>query len=190
MQCTGVCVCDGAIAAAGVNGSGFPRRASPDLIAELKPYAEHGWNLNNMPLLPGSILQYIGGSVTGVTMPWMYIGMLFSSFCWCVALAPTSGAAAAAARCVSPITAGACAVSQASRGPQFLLNQLRALGRVETMVRKSLRKCLDVSSPRDVVSVRRVVPSRFGVPGDCGQAFEDALRDVRMPVALHLHHRD
>ncbi len=102
-RCVCVCVCDGAIAAAGVNGSGFPRRASPDLIAELKPYAEHGWNLNNMPLLPGSILQYIGGSVTGVTMPWMYIGMLFSSFCWCVALAPASGAPAGAARCVSPI---------------------------------------------------------------------------------------
>jgi hypothetical protein len=52
------------------------------MSTELATYADHGWNLNNLPLLPGSVLHYIGGSVTGITTPWMYIGMVFSSFCW------------------------------------------------------------------------------------------------------------
>ncbi len=55
-----------------------------DMPLDLKRYADHGWNLNNLPVLPGSVLQYIGGSITGITTPWMYIGMMFSSFCWCV----------------------------------------------------------------------------------------------------------
>jgi hypothetical protein len=76
---------------AAVNGSGFPKHVSapfpagggpPNMSSELASYADHGWNLNNLPLLPGSVLHYIGGSVTGITTPWMYIGMVFSSFCW------------------------------------------------------------------------------------------------------------
>ena len=48
-------------------------------------YANSPWNLNNLPLYPGSVLHYIGGSVTGIiTQPWMYMGMVFSSFYWCV----------------------------------------------------------------------------------------------------------
>ncbi len=66
-------------------GSGFPLRDSLDLQGPQKQYSEHPWNLNNLPVLPGSVLQYIGGSITGITTPWMYIGMMFSSFCWCVA---------------------------------------------------------------------------------------------------------
>jgi hypothetical protein len=41
---------------------------------------EHGWNLNSLPYV--TMLKYLGESISGVTRPMMYIGMLFSSFCW------------------------------------------------------------------------------------------------------------
>jgi histone demethylase JARID1 len=41
---------------------------------------EHGWNLNSLPYV--TMLKYLGESISGVTRPMMYVGMLFSSFCW------------------------------------------------------------------------------------------------------------
>lgn len=66
-------------------GSGFPVRGAnqswpePELAAQ---YAENPWNLNNLPGLEGSLLRHLGDPIAGVTLPWMYMGMLFSSFCW------------------------------------------------------------------------------------------------------------
>jgi histone demethylase JARID1 len=57
-------------------------RAAAKAMEERDRYAKSGWNLNNLPLLQGSLLQYLGDSVTGVMVPWMYIGSCFSSFCW------------------------------------------------------------------------------------------------------------
>ena len=48
----------------------------------LSPYARDGWNLNNLPILPGSLLRYIKSDISGMTVPWIYIGMIFSTFCW------------------------------------------------------------------------------------------------------------
>lgn len=45
-------------------------------------YSTHPWNLLNLPKVDGSLLQSFPRSVPGVTCPWLYIGMLFSSFCW------------------------------------------------------------------------------------------------------------
>lgn len=56
------------------HGSGF----STDLN---DPYSKFGWNLNVLPGLEGSILKHVSG-ISGISMPWMYVGMLFSSFCW------------------------------------------------------------------------------------------------------------
>jgi [histone H3]-trimethyl-L-lysine4 demethylase len=39
-----------------------------------------GWNLNNLPYV--SALQYLNESAGGVTRPMIYVGMMFSSFCW------------------------------------------------------------------------------------------------------------
>lgn len=39
-----------------------------------------GWNLNNLPY--ASVLKHLNQSIAGVTRPMMYVGMLFSSFCW------------------------------------------------------------------------------------------------------------
>ncbi|PWN92721.1 hypothetical protein FA10DRAFT_3405 [Acaromyces ingoldii] len=48
----------------------------------LSPYARDGWNLNNLPILPGSLLRYIKSDISGMTVPWIYVGMMFSTFCW------------------------------------------------------------------------------------------------------------
>ncbi|WRT65018.1 uncharacterized protein IL334_001959 [Kwoniella shivajii] len=48
----------------------------------LDSYAADGWNLNNMPILPDSLLRYIRSDISGMTVPWIYLGMMFSTFCW------------------------------------------------------------------------------------------------------------
>lgn len=45
-------------------------------------YATSPWNLNNLPSLDDSLLKYLDDNIAGVTLPWMYMGMMFSSFCW------------------------------------------------------------------------------------------------------------
>jgi hypothetical protein len=45
-------------------------------------YARCGWNLNNLPLWPGSVLRSIHIPLKGVNVPWLYMGMLFATFCW------------------------------------------------------------------------------------------------------------
>lgn len=69
-----------------VYGSGFPR------VNDLRPesidanvwdkYCASPWNLNNLPKLKGSMLQTVHHNITGVMVPWLYVGMLFSAFCW------------------------------------------------------------------------------------------------------------
>lgn len=46
------------------------------------PYSRDGWNLNNLPILPGSLLRYMKEDISGMTIPWIYIGMVFSTFAW------------------------------------------------------------------------------------------------------------
>uniref|UniRef100_A0A8T9MV82 [histone H3]-trimethyl-L-lysine(4) demethylase n=1 Tax=Thecaphora frezii TaxID=1269715 RepID=A0A8T9MV82_9BASI len=48
----------------------------------LSPYSKDRWNLNNLPILPASLLQYIKSDISGMTVPWIYVGMMFSTFCW------------------------------------------------------------------------------------------------------------
>lgn len=48
----------------------------------LSPYSRDGWNLNNLPILGGSLLRYIKSDISGMTVPWIYVGMMFSTFCW------------------------------------------------------------------------------------------------------------
>ncbi|XP_022159885.1 lysine-specific demethylase 5A isoform X2 [Momordica charantia] len=69
-----------------VYGSGFPRESiqRPESIdAKVwDEYCRSPWNLNNLPKLKGSMLRAVRHNITGVMVPWLYIGMLFSSFCW------------------------------------------------------------------------------------------------------------
>ncbi|EEC78664.1 hypothetical protein OsI_18782 [Oryza sativa Indica Group] len=66
----------------GTFGSGFPK-LSPETKSDAEDkYAQSGWNLNNLPRLQGSVLSFEGGDISGVLVPWVYVGMCFSSFCW------------------------------------------------------------------------------------------------------------
>ncbi|XP_063944173.1 lysine-specific demethylase JMJ18 [Daucus carota subsp. sativus] len=65
-----------------VFGSGFPKK-SPSLTENISDtYVSSGWNLNNFPRLPGSVLCFEESDISGVMVPWLYVGMCFSSFCW------------------------------------------------------------------------------------------------------------
>uniref|UniRef100_A0A6Q2ZL47 Protein Jumonji n=1 Tax=Esox lucius TaxID=8010 RepID=A0A6Q2ZL47_ESOLU len=56
------------------HGSGFP-------VGKSEPFSKHGWNLTVLPNNSGSILRHLG-AVPGVTIPWLNIGMVFSTSCW------------------------------------------------------------------------------------------------------------
>ncbi|XP_060536909.1 lysine-specific demethylase 5 [Cylas formicarius] len=64
------------------HGSGFPTKSSANLLQGDKEYAESSWNLNNLPVLEGSVLGYINADISGMKVPWMYVGMCFATFCW------------------------------------------------------------------------------------------------------------
>lgn len=61
-----------------VHGSGFPTiERNPRDPKSIDP-----WNLNVLPLHQESLLKYIRSDISGMTVPWMYVGMCFSTFCW------------------------------------------------------------------------------------------------------------
>ncbi|KAJ8439428.1 hypothetical protein Cgig2_001768 [Carnegiea gigantea] len=69
-----------------IYGSGFPssndeRLESVDADV-WDEYCNSPWNLNNLPKLRGSMLRAVHHNIAGVMVPWLYIGMLFSAFCW------------------------------------------------------------------------------------------------------------
>lgn len=67
----------------GVFGSGFPKvSSSVEITGADEKYLKSGWNLNNFARLPGSVLSFESGDISGVLVPWLYVGMCFSSFCW------------------------------------------------------------------------------------------------------------
>eukprot|EP00004_Rigifila_ramosa_P003214 TRINITY_DN13393_c0_g1_i1.p1 TRINITY_DN13393_c0_g1~~TRINITY_DN13393_c0_g1_i1.p1 ORF type:complete len:1369 (+),score=194.23 TRINITY_DN13393_c0_g1_i1:519-4109(+) len=45
-------------------------------------YIHSPWNLNNFPNDSKSLLRLITRSISGMKKPWLYVGMIFSSFCW------------------------------------------------------------------------------------------------------------
>ncbi|KAF1812331.1 PLU-1-domain-containing protein [Eremomyces bilateralis CBS 781.70] len=62
----------------GIHGSGFPTiEKFPD-----ERYSRDPWNLNNMPLDKESLFRHIKSDISGMTVPWVYVGMCFSCFCW------------------------------------------------------------------------------------------------------------
>uniref|UniRef100_A0AAR2K9Q5 [histone H3]-trimethyl-L-lysine(4) demethylase n=1 Tax=Pygocentrus nattereri TaxID=42514 RepID=A0AAR2K9Q5_PYGNA len=64
-------------------GSGFPvNNGKRHLSEEEEEYARSGWNLNVMPVLEQSVLCHINADISGMKVPWLYVGMVFSAFCW------------------------------------------------------------------------------------------------------------
>jgi len=73
--------------------SGFPKKNqdnevkiennnTSDNVFNNEYYEETAWNLNNLPTAKGSVLQYLRTPINGINVPWLYIGMLFATFCW------------------------------------------------------------------------------------------------------------
>lgn len=72
-------------------GSGFPsfqerqkfvEANNPNKIEQYDKYLLHPWNLNVLPELCSSLISCLNVKIPGITIPWLYVGMLFSSFCW------------------------------------------------------------------------------------------------------------
>ncbi|XP_062579327.1 lysine-specific demethylase 5A-like isoform X1 [Saccostrea cucullata] len=63
-------------------GSGFPTKDTKEMFPEDEEYINSGWNLNNLPVLEQSVLCHINADISGMKIPWCYVGMCFSSFCW------------------------------------------------------------------------------------------------------------
>lgn len=61
-------------------GSGFAKLSSDANMQD--PYGVSCWNLNNLPRQPGSVISFENEDISGVVVPWLYVGMCFSSFCW------------------------------------------------------------------------------------------------------------
>jgi hypothetical protein len=56
----------------------------PLTTPEERAAAEDPWNINNMPRCPSSVLSVLPGDdlITGVMVPWLYVGSCLSAFCW------------------------------------------------------------------------------------------------------------
>lgn len=66
-----------------LGSSGFPTdNDRPFLRESEKEYIDHPWNLNKLPDNELSILKHITAQISGMKIPWMYVGMVFSAFCW------------------------------------------------------------------------------------------------------------
>ncbi|KAA3679629.1 histone demethylase JARID1, partial [Paragonimus westermani] len=59
-------------------GSGFPM-APRDSADE---YVTSPWNLNNLSVAERSALRFLPRDISGMIVPWVYVGMVFSCFCW------------------------------------------------------------------------------------------------------------
>ncbi|EGW30671.1 uncharacterized protein SPAPADRAFT_51884 [Spathaspora passalidarum NRRL Y-27907] len=65
--------------------SGFPMKDTPGLDHNdplTNHYIKHPFNLTKLPFAKGSLLNYVNSSISGMTVPWIYIGSLLSTFCW------------------------------------------------------------------------------------------------------------
>lgn len=58
--------------------SGFPLSVQ----SVRNKYARDPWNLNNLPLNKDSLFSNLNSDISGMNIPWMYVGMVFSTFCW------------------------------------------------------------------------------------------------------------
>ena len=67
-----------AAAAQSGNGAG----GVPCAFDDPNYYKHTGWNLNNLPHAPGSVLRHIKGNYNGINVPWLYVGQLFGTFAW------------------------------------------------------------------------------------------------------------
>ncbi len=64
--------------------SGFPMANTPALATHqgALQYEQHPFNLTKLPFARGLLMEHINTSISGMTVPWIYIGSLLLTFCW------------------------------------------------------------------------------------------------------------
>jgi histone demethylase JARID1 len=64
-------------------GSGFSRPGQPITDQRQSDYVDHPWNLNNLLVAKNSLMQFPRSrDLSGINIPWLYVGMRYSTFCW------------------------------------------------------------------------------------------------------------
>lgn len=64
-------------------GSGFPTKSyKGKLTTNDLEYLDSPWNLNNLSKMNKSVLSQMNVDISGMKVPWAYVGMCFSCFCW------------------------------------------------------------------------------------------------------------
>ena len=64
-------------------GSDLDTQETGSVFPQTGPLANDGWNLRNLPRLSSSVLTALDDTaIEGISIPWLYVGMLFSAFCW------------------------------------------------------------------------------------------------------------
>lgn len=64
---------------------GFPREDTPGVDMNDRTtsyYVNHPFNLNKLPYAAGSLLNFVPNEILGMTIPWIYVGLLLLTFCW------------------------------------------------------------------------------------------------------------
>lgn len=54
------------------HGSGFPTKTSLNLYPGDQEYADSSWNLNNLPVLEGSVLGHINADISGMKVSFIH----------------------------------------------------------------------------------------------------------------------
>ncbi len=75
----------GADLSSSLYGSGFPTRKIHNWLDADFEYERNLFNLNNLYKSPNSLLRVVEekkDKVSGITIPWVYVGMQFATFCW------------------------------------------------------------------------------------------------------------
>lgn len=63
--------------------SGFPMAEKGDLLnPKSSTYVNHPFNLTKLLYASGSLLNHIRKTISGMTIPWIYVGSLLLTFCW------------------------------------------------------------------------------------------------------------
>ncbi|KAF3656722.1 hypothetical protein FXO38_14016, partial [Capsicum annuum] len=66
----------------GTETSGFPLKTNPRDVTDCPQHVESGWNLNITPKLQDSLLCFESCSSSSILLPWLSVGMCFSSNHW------------------------------------------------------------------------------------------------------------
>ena len=118
----------------------------------MNQYSKDPWNLNNIPILADSLLRFIKSDISGMTVPWTYVGMVFSTFCWHNEVSTALRLSRAASHDISRTT---------TRTASILVGTWLCFG--------SLPPYLSLVHWGET-------KTWYGVPGDDAELFEDAIR--------------